>query len=811
MFNNFSLGTKLKLGFGLLLLFLVITSLLAWKALRDANTYADQQATQLEVVTNAESVQQAVYSIRYQGMRGLYGKDIRTQKPEVFKSKEITAEQVKELREEGSYRYYLQVRTAEVQKEGADAVNLIIASLDEKTQKEMVDKCKHAVEAFEKYDDFTTQWANLQDQALDSAAKRVVFADNMMNALNELVDRVKPLVEADHPPIMDKDTGEQKKNAKGEPQFYAEERLVYRQQNLGRILEDVERLRRYTREQVAITNAKMLEAKNKQIENLVTKMSADVDELVAGFTTGKSRELAEAAQKNLHDWGDEVKNYSDIVNNQLQIFEDMTKVAGEVFSDAGEIREFAAKRADEAGEEFDRNNAFAVGVMMTIGIVAVLFGIWIAWWLSGNIAGATTRITRLLGLVVNEGDITVQVDHELKARGDEVGVLSKTVENIVGDYISVSGLAKTLAEGDWTVEPKIKSEKDDMNLNLKAMIEKIHEALSNVSGTTTQVATGAKEIAAASETLANGATESAASIEEITASMSEIGSQINSNAQNANEARQLSKQASDAGSVGQDMMNKMIGAMQEITKNSQEVKNVIKVINDISFQTNLLALNAAVEAARAGVHGKGFAVVAEEVRNLASRSAKAAAETTQMIDNNSKQINEGAEIVQQTAEMLDGIVEQSTQVATLLKEIANASNEQAQGVSQVSQGLHQIDAVTQQNTANAEETASVSNEMSSQAATLQKLIGQFRIRKPSSKPIASSSYSAPSAPKVAPTPTSSKTAAPKPVAPKPVAPKPVGGAPRKSDPSAAVDGDAWGGGEVKIDLGDLDSKDFGKY
>ncbi|MGL6195025.1 MAG: methyl-accepting chemotaxis protein [Thermoguttaceae bacterium] len=132
--------------------------------------------------------------------------------------------------------------------------------------------------------------------------------------------------------------------------------------------------------------------------------------------------------------------------------------------------------------------------------------------------------------------------------------------------------------------------------------------------------------------------------------MSEIGGQTTANAKNATEANQLAKQANDTEVNGQKMMQQMIESMASITKNSQEVQKVVKVIDDISFQTNLLALNAAVEAARAGQHGKGFAVVAEEVRNLAARSAKAAAETTQMIENNSKQINEGAGIASHTAD-----------------------------------------------------------------------------------------------------------------------------------------------------------------
>lgn len=264
--------------------------------------------------------------------------------------------------------------------------------------------------------------------------------------------------------------------------------------------------------------------------------------------------------------------------------------------------------------------------------------------------------------------------------------------------------------------------------------QQLNLALDNLDTTLQQAAVGAGQVAAASnqisagsQELARGSSEQASSVEQISASLAEVNTITKQNTESAKQSKNLADEAQTAAEKGVKSMTRLSDAVSKIKTSSDETAKIVKTIDEIAFQTNLLALNAAVEAARAGDAGKSFAVVAEEVRNLAMRSAEAAKNTANMIEESVKNADSGVTINEEVMQNFEEINKHIQNIGTVMAEIAAASEQQSQGIDQINTGVEQVNQITQKNAANSEQSASAAEELTSQSEDLRTMIGKFKL------------------------------------------------------------------------------------
>ncbi|HUN75102.1 MAG TPA: methyl-accepting chemotaxis protein [Steroidobacteraceae bacterium] len=259
------------------------------------------------------------------------------------------------------------------------------------------------------------------------------------------------------------------------------------------------------------------------------------------------------------------------------------------------------------------------------------------------------------------------------------------------------------------------------------LADNMAEIVARVKHAAGEVYRGAEEISQGNANLSQRTEEQSSSLEETASSMEEMTSTVKQNADNAGQANQLAIAAREQAEKGGTVVARAVRAMADINESSKKIADIIGVIDEIAFQTNLLALNAAVEAARAGEQGRGFAVVASEVRNLAGRSATAAKEIKELIQDSVKKVGDGSVLVTQSGQTLEQIVAAVKKVSDIVAEIAAASREQSSGIEQVNRAVMQMDELTQQNAALVEQATAASQAMAQQAGELNQMMVRYEL------------------------------------------------------------------------------------
>ncbi|MEQ1520027.1 MAG: HAMP domain-containing methyl-accepting chemotaxis protein [Aestuariivirga sp.] len=374
-------------------------------------------------------------------------------------------------------------------------------------------------------------------------------------------------------------------------------------------------------------------------------------------------------------------------------------------------------------------------------------------------------MTAVMGKLA-EGQFEIEVPFE--KRSDEVGQMAKAVEVFRKNGLEANRLrqqqeetraaaereqAKRRAEDEKTASERAvmaemigkgltKLSTKDLTYRVSNMPEAYHklqedfnsaldqleEAMQAVAGNTDTINTGTQEISTASDDMSKRTETQAANIEETAAAVAEITATVQQTAAGAMKAREVVAGATEEASRSSEVVRQAIDAMNGIEKSSQQINQIIGVIDEIAFQTNLLALNAGVEAARAGDAGRGFAVVASEVRALAQRSAEAAKEIKALLQTSRGQVEQGVKLVAETGTSLDRIVERVAQVNTVVTEIATNAQSQAAGLKEVNTAVGQMDQTTQQNAAMAEESTAATRTLAGQSQELAAIVAAFTTR-----------------------------------------------------------------------------------
>lgn len=367
--------------------------------------------------------------------------------------------------------------------------------------------------------------------------------------------------------------------------------------------------------------------------------------------------------------------------------------------------------------------------------------------ISRSISGPLNEVKRGLGGLA-EGNLATRIDGA--DRRDEIGEIATALEVLRDRLKQAKGQEAELTQGaqqrvvralsiglrnlstgnlTQPIEEPFAPDYETLRLDYNQTLETLTQIIAQVVEASDSIRARSAEISHASEDLSARTENQAATLEETAAALDELTASVKAAAEGAREVEKVVHQARTEATESGTVVQGAVDAMNEIERSSEQISQIIGVIDDIAFQTNLLALNAGVEAARAGDAGRGFAVVASEVRALAQRSSAAAKEIKLLISASTQHVDRGVDQVGRAGSALTRIVDRVTEISSLVSEIASGAREQSVGLAEVNIGVNQLDQVTQHNAAMVEQSTAACQSLKQEAAGMATLVAQFSLRK----------------------------------------------------------------------------------
>lgn len=463
-------------------------------------------------------------------------------------------------------------------------------------------------------------------------------------------------------------------------------------------------------------------------KSLYVEMTADLNKLKELLSTDK--EKVDAVLKLLEREAvvrDEVMSHKYKSDASRLIFNSYEPIANDITRTLNEITDGINLRLENETYESNKNIRFSLFLTVSMALAAVFSGLIITKLITKSIVAPINEIESL-AQALSEGNLSYKITYTSK---NEIGKLAeslrKSIEKLNSYINEIDKAMNELSKGNLniTIKHKFNGDFERIEHSISESVCMLSRTLKNITELSSEVSKRSEQISLSSQNISKGVTEQASSIEESSAAIEEISGHVKENAKNTSDA------SNKIITIGNEVyhcnlsMEEMVFAMKEINSKSDEIRKIIKIIDDISFQTNILALNAAVEAAHAGSYGKGFAVVADEVRNLAHKSSESAQNTALLIEDTIKAVMKGTEIADKTAASLSNIVLSSKEATVKVGEISKASEEQSIAIEQIKIGIEQIAAVVQNNSAAAEKSAEAGEDLFSQSQMLHNLVQGF--------------------------------------------------------------------------------------